>query len=87
MIDSSKSPMPVWRRYANVLMLTVLLVVMGYVVWVKELHHSSPASSTPPAPAARPAAAPASKTSPMAVSTATTIPGGIPVSGRNPFGS
>jgi hypothetical protein len=84
MIDSSKSPMPVWRRYTNVLLLTVLLVVMGYVVWVKELHHSSPGSSTPSAPAA---AAPAPKTSPTTVSTATTIPGGIAVSGRNPFGS
>jgi hypothetical protein len=83
-IDSSASPMPVWRRYGTILLLTVLVLVAGYVIYAKELHHSSSTGSghgaaaltTPAQPAPRPA-----------VSVSTTIPGGIPVSSRDPFSS
>lgn len=84
MIDSSKSPVPLWKRYATAGLLTVLVLVMGYVVWAKELHHTTSSSSTPPAPAV---AAPSPKTPATTVPTATTIPGGVPVSARDPFGS
>ena len=83
MIDSTKSPMPTWRRYAMVAALAILIAVAAYVVWVKELHHSSsPASS--PAPVATVPARPAkAKSAPHT----TSVPGGIPISSRNPFGS
>lgn len=84
MIDPTKSPTAPWKRTATVILLAVLVVVAGWVLWTKELHHS-PASSAPPATpaAAAPAhAAAAPKTAPVA----TTIPGGLPESNRNPFG-
>lgn len=81
MIDSTKAPMSPTRRYVTTALLTLLILVAMYVLWTKELHHSnpSPASSTPAVthPAARSATAP---------TPSTTIPGGIPISGRNPFG-
>lgn len=83
MIDSSASPIPAWRRYGTVLLLTVLVLVVGYVIYMKELHHSSAsaASGHPAAAVAKPVqAAPG-----PAPSVSTTIPGGIPVSSRDPF--
>lgn len=82
MIDSTKSPMPAWRRYASLVALTALVFVAGFVIWTKELHHHSaaPVSASPPAIARTVAPKPAVAT------TTTTIPGGLPVSSRNPFG-
>lgn len=81
MIDSSKTPMPLWRRYATLAALTLLVLVAAYVVWVKELHHSTPSVPTPSA-VSHAAVPPAHPTA----STTTTLPGGLPVSSRNPFG-
>jgi len=82
MIDSTKSPIPAWRRYATVVALTVLVFVAGFVIWTKELHHqsSTPASLSPPAIAKTAGSKLAAPT------TTTTVPGGLPVSSRNPFG-
>lgn len=81
MIDASKSPMPLWKRLATVLLLAVLIVAAGYVLWTKELHHSAGESSSPTIPAAvAPAPARAAST------TTTTVPGGIPVGHNSPFG-
>jgi hypothetical protein len=81
MIDASLSPRPAWRRYVTLIVLLVLVAAAAYVIWTKELHHSAATNS---APKARPAAASA-KTH-LVKATATTIPGGVLVSGRNPFG-
>ncbi len=83
MIDSTKSPIPAWRRYATIAILGIVIVVAGYLLWSKELHHSS-AAATAPATTAKPAA---SGAKPQLPSPSTTIPGGIPVSSRDPFGS
>lgn len=85
MIDASRSPMPTWKRYGTFVLLAVLIVVAGYVIWTKELHKksSSPPSSSPPA-----ATTPAPVTATTVAKPApTTIPGGLPISNRNPFGS
>lgn len=82
MIDSSASPIPAWRRYGTLLLLTVLVLVAGYVIYTKELHHSSPSTGTGH-PAA--ATAPVQAVPRAAPSVSTTIPGGIPVSSRDPF--
>lgn len=83
MIDSTRSPIPTWRKYATAILLTVLIAVAGYVVWSKELHHgqSTPAAVSPPV-AAKTVAPKAAPTA----STTTTIPGGLPISTRDPFG-
>ena len=89
MIDATKSPLPTWKRYGLLLLIVALVVVAGAMIWTKELHHSlpgisksKPAASAPaPATKSTPATAAASKSKPVA----TTIPGGIPVSARNPF--
>lgn len=83
MIDASKSPVPAWKRYATMALLVALVLVAGYVIYVKELHKGSPTSKPAPAPA--PASAPARATPPASQTSATTIPGGIPISSRNPF--
>ena len=85
MIDASKSPAPPWRRYATFALLAVLILAAGYVVWSKELHHSStagPASATAASPATT---VPSSATHQVQVTVPTGIPGGIPISTRNPF--
>jgi drug/metabolite transporter (DMT)-like permease len=83
MFDATKSPVPPWKRYAVVALLAIFIAVAGYVVWSKELRHASPSSS--------PTAPPANVVAPARVqqkaATATTIPGGIPISSRNPFAS
>jgi hypothetical protein len=82
MIDATKSPTPAWRKYLTVLVLGVLLVIAGYFLWTKELHKStSNGSNSSPTTATVPVKQPAAK------SPATTVPGGIPISNRNPFAS
>ncbi len=83
-IDATKSPTPVWQRRIVAALLAVLLAVVGYMVWTKDLHHS-PAASAPPAPVAHSAPAPRAASAPS--TPGTTVPGGIPVSSRDPFGN
>jgi hypothetical protein len=89
MIDATKSPLPAWKRYGLIILVAALVVVAAGMIWTKELHHSipgisksKPAASAPASatPSSAPAAS-ASKPKPVA----TTIPGGVPVSARNPF--
>ncbi len=90
MIDATKSPVPAWKRYAIIVALAALLVVAGYVLWTKELHKSTSGSSGAPAAAHAilPVAVPTANGSAVTIKTApTTVPGGIPVSSRDPFGS
>ena len=42
MIDSSRSPRPLWSRVLTAILLVVAIVVAAWVVWVKELHHPNP---------------------------------------------
>lgn len=81
MIDASKSPMPAWKRYSMIVLLAVFIAVAGYMIWTKDVHKSSSHTSTPPSQPAPAVVAPAA-TKPAP----TTIPGGIPVSSRSPFG-
>jgi hypothetical protein len=90
MIDATKSPLPTWKRYALLLLIAALVVAAGAMIWTKELHHSLPLVSKSKPAASAPAAStkstgttktPAAPAKPVA----TTIPGGIPVSPRNPF--
>lgn len=83
-IDATKSPTPVWQRRTIAVLLAVLLAAVAYMVWTKDLHHATPASA--PAPASAPSlthSVPVSR----AASPTTTVPGGIPVSSRDPFGN
>ncbi len=82
MIDAAKAPTPTWKRYATAAILTVLLVIAGYVIWTKELHHSSPGGSSAPAAST---AAGSTPPAPAKQAPAATVPGGIGLSGRNPF--
>lgn len=83
-VDATKSPTPAWQRKAVAAVLAVLVAAVAYVVWTKDLHHTAPAASSPPA-ATKPAPS-VNAASPPASAT-TTVPGGLPVSGRDPFGS
>jgi hypothetical protein len=82
MIDASLSPRAAWRRYATLILLLVLVAAAAYVIWTKELHHSAATNSAPK----QPPAVVSTKTHSVRPS-ATTIPGGVPVSGRDPFQS
>lgn len=83
MSDATASPVPAWKRYATMALLAALIIVAGYVLYTKEFKHTgSSASTTPPATAPAPLAVPPSPTHTTAP---TTIPGGIPISSRNPF--
>lgn len=89
MIDSTKTPVPAWKRYATMAVLVVLLLVAGYVIYTKDIRHSSTGSTSSPAatvavPAKAPAKAPA-KPTPTTATTATTLAGGIAPSTRDPF--
>lgn len=85
MIDSTKTPVPAWKRYATMAVLVVLLLVAGYVIYAKDIHHSSTGpTSSPAATVAVPAKAPA-KPGPTTATTATTLAGGIAPSTRDPF--
>jgi hypothetical protein len=89
MIDATKSPSPVWKRYGLILVIAVLVIVAAGAIWTKELHHSIPGISKSKPAASAPATAaqstPPTTAAKAAKPVATTIPGGIPVSARNPF--
>lgn len=89
MIDATKSPLPTWKRYGLFILVAALLVVAAGAIWTKELHHSIPGitKSKPAAsaPAQTPSSTPQAVTSSKPVSTS--VPGGIPVSARDPFAS
>ena len=88
MIDSSKSPVPMWKRYMTMAVLLVLVLAAGYMIYTKELKGSSGTSNASP-PAATvpmaPANSPSGGGSNPQTSSATTIPGGVAVSNRDPF--
>ena len=83
MIDSTKSPVPAWKRYTTIALLAVLVVIAAFVIYTKEIHHSSSGSPASQAPA--PVVSTTPSTANAKPSAPTTIPGGIPVSNRNPF--
>ena len=83
MIDATKGPAPAWRRKGMLPLLSVLIVLTGYAIWAKEINKPSSSASSPPAVSATVATVPAAKAPPP--TSATTIPGGIPLSSRNPF--
>jgi hypothetical protein len=85
MIDATKSPLPTWKRYGLFVLIAALVIVAGAAIWTKELHHSLPGISKSK-PAATQAAPPATAATKTTKPVATTIPGGIAVSSRNPFG-
>jgi hypothetical protein len=79
MIDSSKAPVPAWKRYLTMIVMVALVLVAGYLFYSKELHHSSGSGA-----ASSPAVTnPAPSTS--VATTSTTIPGGVAPSNRDPF--
>jgi hypothetical protein len=80
MIDSTKSPAPVWRKYLTIVVLSALIVVAVYLVWTKELHKSSSNPTSTPTTVTVPAKVTPTK------APVTTVPGGVPISNRNPFG-
>ena len=89
MIDSSKSPVPTWKRYLTMAVLAALVIVAGYVIYTKELKGSSGSSNASPPAATVPAAsgnAPSGGGSNPSTASPTTVPGGVAVSSRNPFG-
>jgi hypothetical protein len=89
MIDATKSPLPTWKRYGLFVLVAVLVVVAAGVIWTKELHHSIPGISKSK-PAASAPAPNASSTGPEVTPSkpvSTSVPGGIPVSSRDPFAS
>lgn len=86
MIDATKSPLPTWKRYALFVLIAALVVAAGAMIWTKELHHSLPGlSKSTPTTSATQSTPPSTTASKASKSVATTIPGGIPVSSRNPF--
>jgi hypothetical protein len=80
MIDASRAPRPAWQRYATIAALAVLILLALLFVSKKVLHHSSQSNSAPPPPAAT---SPIKSTKPAVSHGA--IPGGVPISNRNPF--
>lgn len=81
MIDASKSPVPAWKRYMTIAVVSVLVALAAYVIYTKEIHKST--ANPGPTPAQN---AVAPQGAPSRVPTvSTTIPGGVPVSSRNPF--
>ena len=38
-VDSSRSPIPSWKRAVRMLLLAAVIVVIGLLIWTKELHH------------------------------------------------
>ena len=42
MIDSTRSPRPLWRRALTMLFVGVTIGILAWAIWVKELHHPSP---------------------------------------------
>jgi hypothetical protein len=84
-IDATKSPTPTWQRVLIGVLLAGVIVAVGYFLWTHELHHAK-ASSPPANPPAVAQTAHAPASHPRATPV-TTIPGGLPISSRNPFSS
>ncbi|MHB1533826.1 MAG: hypothetical protein ACYC1D_04280 [Acidimicrobiales bacterium] len=86
MIDATRSPRPLWKRLAIYAVLAVLVIVLGTFIWTKDLHHSSPAAApaSPPAAVSR-SIPPSAEAHAPAATPAVKIPGGLAISGRNPF--
>lgn len=84
-IDATKSPTPAWQRKAVAVLLALLVTVVGYTLWSKDFHHQAAAPPAPPPAAKAPVRSVPSTTAVTAPST--TIPGGLPLSGRDPFAS
>jgi hypothetical protein len=85
-IDATKSPTPAWQRTLMIVLLAALIAVAGYYLWKHDIH-KAPSAAPPSAPAVVHARAPSSQApgSKPTVVTSTTIPGGIPISTRDPF--
>ena len=78
--------MPAWKRYATMALLAVLVLAAAYVIYTKELHHSTTAGATsPPASAPVPLIGSSTRSGSAKTAVPTTIPGGIAPSSRNPF--
>lgn len=84
MIDASRSPRPLWQRIGTVVVLAALIAVAAFVIWKKELKSPATAKRSPSVTVARPSAK--VQPAPRAVPPATALPGGVPISARNPFG-
>ena len=41
MIDSSRSPRPLWKRTMIWIVLIAVITTLAWLIWVKELHHKS----------------------------------------------
>jgi hypothetical protein len=80
MIDASRTPRPAWQRYATIAALAALILVALLFISKKVLHHSSQSDSTPPPPAAT---SPVKSIKPPITHSA--VPGGVPISSRDPF--
>jgi hypothetical protein len=81
--DATKSPTPAWQRTLIGVLLAVFIIAVGYFLWTHELHHSAKAAPSGGSPAAvQPAPA---QPSHHGATPPTTIPGGIPISSRDPF--
>ena len=42
MIDSSRSPRPLWKRALTMIFVAVAISALAWGIWVKELHHPPP---------------------------------------------
>ena len=40
-IDSSRSPRPLWKQYATLAIVAILIGVLAWYIWTKELHHGT----------------------------------------------
>jgi len=79
MIDASRSPRPAWQRIATMVALAVLILLAVLFISKKVLHHGSESNSTPPPPAAT------SPAKSIKAPTHSAVPGGVPISSRDPF--
>lgn len=41
MIDSSRSPRPLWKRTMVAIVLIAFITTLTWLIWVRELHHKS----------------------------------------------
>jgi hypothetical protein len=39
-IDATRSPRPVWKRYLTIVLLMALIAALAWTIWVEELHHA-----------------------------------------------